>query len=110
MTRAERLIGIINGGDPADEADIELRRALFRALSESDIDRLEALQARAPLPAPPSEAARYRSKAEEIRSIAEGCENRTVRASLLRLAHDYEVLAELAEDRGRRQPQTKYGF
>ena len=109
MTHAERFIGIIKGGDPADEEDIELRRALFQALSESDADPLEAPQAQAPPPAPPLPLARHRNKAEELRSVAEGCKNPAVRASLLRLAHDYEVLAELAEDRGRQQSQAGFG-
>jgi hypothetical protein len=110
MTRAERFIGVIKGGDPADEEDTELRRALFQALSGSDVDRLEAPQARAAPPAPPSPSARHRNKAEELRSVAEGCKTPAVRASLLRLAHDYEVLAEFAEDRGRQQSQAKFGL
>ena len=110
MKRAERFIGIVKGGDPADDEDTELRRALFQALSESDVDRLEAPQAQTPPPTPPSQFTRHRNKAEELRSVAEGCKNPAVRASLLRLAHDYEVLAELAEDRGRQRSQAGLGF
>ncbi len=45
---------------------------------------------------------RWRMRAEELRTIADNCKTLEGRATFLRLAADYELLAERAEA-GRRQ-------
>jgi hypothetical protein len=42
---------------------------------------------------------RWRMRAEELRTIADNCEAPAARASLRRLAADYDLLAERAEAR-----------
>ncbi|HWI28136.1 MAG TPA: hypothetical protein VN668_14275 [Stellaceae bacterium] len=42
---------------------------------------------------------RWRLRAEELRTIADNCSTPEARAPLLRLAKDYELLAERAEAR-----------
>ena len=49
------------------------------------------------------DAGRWRLRAEELRTIAENCKTPEARAMLLRLADDYELLAERAEARATAQ-------
>jgi hypothetical protein len=46
---------------------------------------------------------RWRMRAEELRTIAENCRTSEGRATFLRLAADYELLAERAEARATAQ-------
>jgi hypothetical protein len=49
-------------------------------------------------PSPDAERAhRWRAKAEEIRTAAESMDSESARHTLLRLAHDYDALAESLE-------------
>jgi hypothetical protein len=46
-----------------------------------------------------NDARRWRMRAEELRVIADNCKTPAARATLRRLAEDYELLAERAEAR-----------
>ena len=54
-----------------------------------------------PAPAKLDRARKWRAKAEEVRTAAESMRNEAGRRTLLRLAHDYEALAEFWEKAAR---------
>jgi len=47
----------------------------------------------------------WRSRAEEMRVVAEDLRDPETRAAALRIAHDYDRLAERAEERSKRAPE-----
>jgi DnaJ-domain-containing protein 1 len=49
----------------------------------------------------------YRLRAEEIRTAADGMRHQTNRATLLRIADDYDLMAETIEQKARARDQTK---
>jgi hypothetical protein len=49
----------------------------------------------------------WRDRAREKRALAERLKNEQVKQTMLRIANDYERLAEQAEERSRGSPQSK---
>jgi len=49
----------------------------------------------------------WRQRAEEMRTLADGISDEETRATMLKIAEDYERLAKRAEQRARGLPQSK---
>jgi hypothetical protein len=49
----------------------------------------------------------WRDRAREKRALAERLRNEQAKQTVLRIANEYERLAELAEERSRGSPQSK---
>jgi hypothetical protein len=104
VTGGEKLLSIINGADPNDSDDVELRRALFRVLRDNYTDKLEQIRLTATARGLATfDPGHYQNEGEERCTIAEG-KSRVDDAFRLCLTRDSDPLEELVEEWDRQQP------